>query len=156
MASHEYMPAYSRPTIGFGWRLILALMPVNAYIWQNVGYFFCASELVPLYYSRCLNLMKFVAIDILGLPPKSRCGFQYIILKADRFGNLTQMVTLRCTNSVDVAQVLLQHWVYKYRPPKVLLSDVTKQHTSKLLQSECHLHETTNLFTFTYNFQNNE
>lgn len=48
-----------------------------------------------------------VIIDILEPLPKSRCGFQFFIVIADRLTELVQVVPLRRIWSVDVAQAIL-------------------------------------------------
>lgn len=94
-----------------------------------------------------------VAIDILGALPKSWCGFQFIIVVADRLSNLVQVVPLKCICSVNVAQEFLKLLIYKYGPSKTTLGDNEKQVTPKSLQSVIHLLEAANVSTSTYHPQ---
>lgn len=67
--------------------------------------------------------LKSVAINIIEPLPKCRRGFQFIIMIADRCTELVQVALLRRIRSVNVAQACLEHWIYKYGPPKSLLLD---------------------------------
>lgn len=54
---------------------------------------------------------------------------------ADRFTELTQVVSLKLTTGLDVAKVLASHWVFKYSEPKEVLSDNGLQFASRLYQN---------------------
>ena len=47
--------------------------------------------------------LKSLAIDILGLLPKTRAGKRFLLVITDRFTKLTQVVALRTTTAYTVA-----------------------------------------------------
>lgn len=53
------------------------------------------------------------AIDILGLLPKSKKSFLFILFIADRT-KLMLIVPLRRIMACDVAIAFTEHWVFKY------------------------------------------
>lgn len=50
----------------------------------------------------------------------------------------------------------VEHWFFKYGPPRSVLSNNDKQFSSKLFQGVCHLQGTPNAFTPTYHAQTND
>lgn len=87
-----------------------------------------------------------VSVDLLGPLPRTRAGHRFILVIADRFTKLTQVVPLRRSTGLDVAKAFASHWVIKYGAPKEVLSDNGPQFASKLYQNTClvmgrkHLH----------------
>lgn len=51
-----------------------------------------------------------------------------IIVVAEQFSKLVRLVPLRRIRSVYVDQTLLEHWNYKFDPPKALLLGNEKQY----------------------------
>ena len=69
--------------------------------------------------------LETVAIDILGPLPKSKSGHRFILVITDRFTKLTQVIPLKRIKAYDVAVALVDEWIFKYDPPKVLVLDQT-------------------------------
>ena len=96
-----------------------------------------------------------VAIDLLGPLPKSDNGKRHLLVISCRFSKLTQLVPLRTITAYHVAVAFCTHWVFKYGPPRTLLSDNGPQFASRLFQSVCLELGTRNIFTSTYHPQTN-
>ena len=96
-----------------------------------------------------------VAIDILGPLPKSISGAQFVLVMTDRFSKLTQAVPLTKIKAQDVAAAFLNEWVFKYGPPKHLVSDNGSQFVSLFFQRVCQLLRINNKYTTTYHPQTN-
>ena len=99
--------------------------------------------------------LESVAIDILGPLTKTKSGKRFLLVITDRFTKLTQVVALRTINAYHVAVAFCEAWIFKYGPPKTLLSDNGKQFTSKFFQSVCRLLGLSNIFTSAYHPQTN-
>lgn len=78
---------------------------------------------------------------------------QYIIVIAGRCTKPVQSVPLRRIRSVYVAHTFLKQSIYKYGPPKRLLSNNRKQLIYTLFQSVFQLLEITNRLTSTFHSQ---
>ena len=109
----------------------------------------------PMLLFPATNPLESVAIDILGPLPKSKRGFRFILVIADRFTKLTQVVPLRKITAYDVAVAFVEHWVFKYGPPKTLLSDNGSQFVAHFFQRVCRILGTNNAYTTTYHPQTN-
>ena len=96
-----------------------------------------------------------VSIEILGRLPKSRRDKRFLLVITDRFSNLTAVVPLRNVNACSTAVAFCEAWVFKYGPPKTLLSDNGKQFASRFFLSVCQLLGVTNAFTSAYHPQVN-
>ena len=55
---------------------------------------------------------EYVAIDILGPLPRTRAGYQYILVITDRFSKLTQTCPLRVISAYQVAKAFCATWVF--------------------------------------------
>ena len=99
--------------------------------------------------------LESVAIDILGPLPKTKSGYRFLLIVTDRFTKLSQVAPLRRVTALIVARVFCEMWIYKYGPPKTLLSDNGRQFTSKFFQSVCRLLGINNVFTSAYHPQTN-
>ena len=96
-----------------------------------------------------------VSIYILGPLPKSRRGKRFLPVITDRFSKLTAVVRLRNVNAYSTAVAICEAWVFKYGPPRTLLSDNGKQFASRFFLSVCQLLGVTNAFTSAYHPQTN-
>ena len=57
--------------------------------------------------------------------------------------------------AIHIAKAFVTHWVTKYGPPRVLLSDNGPQLTAKVFQTACQILGTKNVYTCTYHSQTN-
>ena len=96
-----------------------------------------------------------MSIDILGPLPKSKRGKRFLLVITDRFTKLTTVVALRNINAYSVAFAFCEAWIFKYGPPRSVLSDKGKQFTSRFFQSVCQLLGLSNAYTSAYHPQTN-
>ena len=68
---------------------------------------------------------------------------------------LTQVIPLRRIDAYTVAVAFVEAWIFKYGPPKTLISDTGKQFAAKFFQAVCSLLGLSNIFTSTYPPQTN-
>ena len=99
--------------------------------------------------------LESLAIDILGPLTKTNKGHRFLLDMSDRFSKLTHVVPLRRINAYTVAVAFVEAWVFKYGPPKTLISDNGGQSASKFFQAVCSLLGISNIFTSTYHRQTN-
>jgi len=99
--------------------------------------------------------LKDLCIDILGPLTKTKSGNRFLVVTTDRFTKLTQVAALKRIDAYHVARAFTESWVFKYGPPKTLISDNGKQFASKFFQNVCSLLGVTNIFTSTYHPQTN-
>ena len=86
---------------------------------------------------------------------KTKKGYRFLLVHTDRFTKLTQVTPLRRSDAYTVAVAFVEHWIFKYDPPKTLISDNGKQFASKFLQAVCSILGLSNIFTSTYHPQTN-
>ena len=99
--------------------------------------------------------LESVAIDILGPLPKAKSGCRFLLVVTDRFTKLAQVAPLKRITALNVARAFCEIWVFKYGPPKTLLSDNGRQFTSKFFQAVCRSLGVNNAFTSAYHPQTN-
>ena len=99
--------------------------------------------------------LRHVSIDILGALKKTKRGNRWILVMTDRFTKLTQVVPMKKITAQHVAIAFVEHWVFKYGPPKTLLSDNGSNFASKLFQRMCSYIGVANMYTSTYHPQTN-
>ena len=96
-----------------------------------------------------------LSIDILGPLTKTKKGYRFLLVLPDRFTKLTQAIPLRRIDAYTVAVAFVEHWIFKYGPPRTLISDNGKQFAAKFFQAVCSLLGLLNIFTSTYHPQTN-
>ena len=96
-----------------------------------------------------------VAIDILGPLPRTKHGKEYILVITDRFSKLVAAVPMSVVNAFTVAVAFCEAWVFKYGPPRSLLSDNGPQFAARLFQIICQRLGIRNLFASAYHPQTN-
>ena len=99
--------------------------------------------------------LESLAIDILGLLPKTKAGKRFLLVITDRFTKLTQVVALRTVTAYTVAVAFCEAWVFKYGVLRSLLSDNGPQFNAKFFQSACRVLGIANLYTSAYHPQTN-
>ena len=108
----------------------------------------------PLRLSPARSPLEALSIVILGPLTKTKKGCRFLLVVADRFTK-TQVIPLRRIDAYTVAVAFVEHWIFKYRPPKTLISDNGKQFAAKFFQAVCSLLGLSNIFTSTYHPQTN-
>ena len=96
-----------------------------------------------------------VAIDLLGPLPRTRSGFEYILVITDRFSKMTKVHPLRGIGAYQVARAFCSEWVYHYGQPSMLLSDRGSQFTSTFFRNVCNILGVKQAFTSAYHPQTN-
>ena len=71
--------------------------------------------------------LESLSIDILGPLTKTKKGYRFLLVITDRFTKLTQVIPLRRIDAYTVAVAFVEAWIFKYRPPKTLISNNGKQ-----------------------------
>ena len=99
--------------------------------------------------------LESLSIDILGPLTKTKKGHRFLLVITDRFTKLTQVIPLRRIDAYTVAVAFVEAWIFKYGPPKTLISDNGKQFAAKFFQAVCSLLGLSNIFTSTYHPQTN-
>ena len=96
-----------------------------------------------------------VAIDLLGPLPRTRSGFEYVLVITDRFSKMTKAHPLRGIGAYQVARAFCTEWVYHYGQPSMLLSDRGSQFTSTFFRDVCKILGVKQAFTSAYHPQTN-
>jgi len=96
-----------------------------------------------------------LCIDILGPLAKTKQGHRFVLVITDGFRKLTVVIPLARIEAHDVARAFVENWVFRYGPPKILISDNGKQFASKFFQRVCSMLGVSNIFTCTYHPQTN-
>ena len=109
----------------------------------------------PLRIFPATSPLESLAIDIIGPLTKTKKGLRFLLVTSDRFSKLNHVVALRRIDAYTVAVAFVEAWVFKYGPPKTLISDNGKQFAAKFFQAICWLLGLTNIFTSTYHPQTN-
>ena len=90
-----------------------------------------------------------------GPPTKTKKGHWFLLVITDRFTKLTQVIPLRRIDAYTVAVAFVEDWIFKYGPPKTLISDNGKKFEAKFFQAVCSLPGLSNIFRSTYHPQTN-
>lgn len=96
-----------------------------------------------------------IHIDILGPLPKSKEGYQYVLLIVDSFSKWTEAHPLRTQDAKDTANVLYNEIFTRYGAPRTIVSDRGKNFMSKLVGALCEMFEVKKHHTTSYHPQTN-
>ena len=99
--------------------------------------------------------LESLSIDIFGPLTKMKKSHRFLLVITDPFTKLTRIVPLRRIDAYTVAVAFDKAWIFKYGPPKTLISDNRKQLVSKFFQAICSLLGLLNIFTYSYQLQTN-
>ena len=99
--------------------------------------------------------LQSLAIDILGALTKTKKVQRFILVMSKRFSKLTHVVPLRRIDAYTVAVAFVETRVFKYSPPKTLISDYGKQFDAKFFQAVCSHLGISKIITATYHPQRN-
>ena len=81
-----------------------------------------------------------MAVDILGpMMMATRTRAKHVLVMKDMFTMYAFAVPLVSTDTSDVAQAIVEHWVLKFGTPKALSTDQGKVFGSKLIKEMCRL-----------------
>jgi transposase InsO family protein len=99
--------------------------------------------------------LESVAMNIMGLPTRTKNGNRFLLVISDRYSKVTKTVPLRIVTALSVARAFCDHWAYVYGPPVSLLTDPGPQFTAKFFQAVCSELGIRKIFTAAYHPQTN-
>ena len=94
-------------------------------------------------------------IDILCSFPKTKQGFQYVLLVVDSFSKWIEAFPLRTQEAKEIADILYNEIFTRYGAPRTIVSDRGRNFMSKLVNAICELFEVKWLHTSSYHPQTN-
>ena len=81
-----------------------------------------------------LNPHEKVAIDIFGPLPETRSGNKYILSIQDRLTRYTLLLPMKNETSESILNNLMEHYIYVFGAPQVILTDQGQNFLSELVQ----------------------
>ena len=96
-----------------------------------------------------------VHIDILGPLPKTKEGYQYILLIIDSSSKWSEAFALVNQEAKEIADIFYNQFICRYGAPRVLVSDRGKNFMSKLLNALCEMFRIKRHHTSSYHPQTN-
>ena len=96
-----------------------------------------------------------VHIDILCSLPKTKEGFQYVLLVVDSFSKWTEAFPLRTQEAKEVANILYNEIFTRYGAPRTIVSDRGRNFMSKLVSALCEFFEVKRTQTSSYHPETN-
>lgn len=142
----------------------------RSYYWPHIANY------VYVYVQRCLSCQKyrqdpthqrqlqpylpatpleFVAVDILGLLPKTKTSSGFIIVMTNRCSKLTRAIPTKKTTATDVAHILVEDWAVPYDVPIQLLTNNGPEFAGKFFSAVCARLGTKSMKTATFHPQTN-
>ncbi len=80
-----------------------------------------------------------IHIDLLGKWPKNQ-GYTYLLVIQDAFSKWVELVPLIDKTAESAAKGILDHWIHRFGPIKVLVSDQGKEFVNSLTAEICKHH----------------
>ena len=96
-----------------------------------------------------------IHIDILCSLPKTKEGYQYILLIVDSFTKWTECFPLKTQEASEIADILYNEFITRYGAPRSIVSDRGRNFMSKLVSALCELFEIKRFHTSSYHPQTN-
>ena len=81
--------------------------------------------------------MKYISMDIKEMPESPK-GYKYVLYIVCDFSNYVIGIPLKSIRTENILDALFQHVIFKYGPPKQIVTDQGSQFTSKLTMDMCH------------------
>jgi hypothetical protein len=94
-------------------------------------------------------------MDIIGPLPKSKEGFQYILLVVESFSKWCEAIPMENMEASTVAKHLFGQVISRYGAPRILVSDRGRNFMSKLVKALCEMFDITRHHTSAYHPQTN-
>lgn len=91
--------------------------------------------------------LESVAVNLLGPFKKKKATNHLILVMADRFTEVTEVVPLKRTTGLDVSEAFSSHWAFNYGAPNDFLSDQGAQFERNLCQNTCPILGISSAFT---------
>jgi transposase InsO family protein len=96
-----------------------------------------------------------IHIDILCSLPKTKEGYQYVLLIVDSFSKWTEAFPLKTQEATEIADILFREIICRYGAPDTIVSDRGRNFMSKLVSALCELFSITRHHTSSYHPQTN-
>ena len=97
--------------------------------------------------------MEITAMDILGPFPETANGNKYILVFSDYFTRWPEAYAIKNQTAEIIAQIFVEHIVFRYGVPKKLLTDQGANFTGGVLKSICEIFKILKLQTSPYHPQ---
>ena len=110
---------------------------------------------VPLNPLPIEDVFSRIHIDILCSLPKTKEGFQYVLLIVDSFSKWTEAFPLRTQEAKEVADILYNEIFTRYGAPRCIVSDRGRNFMSKLVKALCEYFEVKRSHTSSYHPETN-
>lgn len=92
-------------------------------------------------------------MDILAGLPKTKEGYQYILLVTDSLTHWSEALPMRTQEATEVAYLLYKEIFTRYGAPRTLVSDRGQHFMSKVVQLLCKIFQVTRHVTSSYHPQ---
>ncbi|MCG8044300.1 MAG: DDE-type integrase/transposase/recombinase [Candidatus Thiodiazotropha taylori] len=96
-----------------------------------------------------------VHIDILCSLPKTKEGYQYILVVVDSFSKWCESFPMRTQEATEVASILYNEIFTRFGAPRTIVSDRGRNFMSKLVKALCEMFQITRHYTSSYHPQTN-
>ncbi|MEW8341712.1 MAG: transposase family protein, partial [Candidatus Thiodiazotropha taylori] len=96
-----------------------------------------------------------VHIDILCSLPKTKEGYQYILVIVDSFSKWCESFPMRTQEATEVASILYNEIFTRFGAPRCIVSDRGRQFMSKLIKALCEMFQVVRHYTSSYHPQTN-
>ena len=110
---------------------------------------------VPLSPLPIEDVFSRIHVDILGPLPKTKDGFQYILLVVDSFSKWTECFPLKTQEAKEVADILYREIFTRWGAPRAIVTDRAQNFLSKLVNALCELFDVKRTKTSSYHPQTN-
>ncbi|VDI84198.1 Hypothetical predicted protein [Mytilus galloprovincialis] len=94
-------------------------------------------------------------MDILTCLPKTKDGYQHLLLVVDSFSRWPECFPLKTQEATEIAEVLYNEVFSRFGAPRAIVSDRGANFCSKLIQALCELFEVQRYHTSSYHPQTN-
>jgi hypothetical protein len=94
-------------------------------------------------------------VDILAGLPKTKQGYQYILLVTDSLSHWSEALPMKTQEATEVAQLLYKEIFTRYGAPRTLVSDRGQNFMSNVVQALCKIFQVTRHVTSSYHPQSN-
>ncbi len=91
-----------------------------------------------------------IGVDLVGPLPKTREGYQYILVVQDLFSKWVEAFPIRTKTAKEVADVLVSEIICRFGSPRQILSDNGKEFLNELLSAICDIVGSVKIFTAPY------
>ena len=110
---------------------------------------------VPLHPLPVDGVFSRLHMDILCSLPKTKEGYQYILVIVDSFSKWCESFPMRTQEATEVASILYNEIFTRYGAPHTIVSDRGRNFMSKLVKALCEMFEITRHYTSSYHPETN-